>query len=92
MKKLTELCLGLVLALAGCATVNIPSQRAAWADSLRQQISQATDTNFVYVPVADREEMKIAEALAHRQGKYTQRVQRDGKTLICVFIYGPNSF
>jgi len=93
MKKLRFPCLAaLVLLLASCTTVNIPPERAVWAESVRQQITQATDTNFAYVPVGDTEQTKIAEWLAHHQGKYTQRVKRGGKTFVCVFTYGPNSF
>jgi hypothetical protein len=83
---------GLVLLLAGCATVNIRPEQAAWAESVKEQITQATDTHYVYVAVTDTEEMGIAESLAHQQGKYTQRIKRDGKTLVCVFTYGPKSF
>lgn len=83
---------GLVLLLASCTTLIIPPERAVWAESVRQQITQATETNFAYVAVGDTEETKIAERLAHQQGKYTQCVKRDGKTFVCVFTYGPNSF
>ncbi len=80
------------LLLAGCTTVNIPPEKLAWARQVEHQVAEATDTHYIYVPVADEQEMKMAESLAHQKGKYTQRIKRDGKTLICVFTYAPNSF
>jgi hypothetical protein len=87
MKKRTLVWLaGLVLLLADCATINIPPEKAAWAESVRQQITEATDTHYIYIPVADKEEMKVVEDLAFKQGKSTQRIKNDGKTTACVFI------
>jgi hypothetical protein len=61
-------------------------QYPAGEGSVRQQITEATDTHYIYIPVADKEEMKVVEDLAFKQGKSTQRIKNDGKTTACVFI------
>jgi hypothetical protein len=76
----------------GCATFEVPPQKAAWAESVRQQIAAANETNYVYVAVADKEEARIVEKLAFKQGKETQQVQRNGQMAQCVFVYGPEQF
>ncbi len=87
MKKLRYSCLaGLVLLLVGCTTVNIPPEQAAWAESVKQQIVQATDTHYVYIPVADKHQMQIVEYLAFKQSKSSQRIKKDGKVTECVFV------
>jgi hypothetical protein len=77
---------GLVLLLAGCATIKIPPERAAWAESVRWQISEVSATNFIYIPVETKEERDIVETLAFKQGKSTQRIKKDGKITECVFV------
>jgi hypothetical protein len=85
--KAEFLCLaGLVLLVAGCAMVNIPPEQAAWAESVRQEIAQATETHYAYIPVADKRERNIVEAMAFKQGKSTQRIKKDGKVTECVFV------
>jgi hypothetical protein len=84
--KVKSSCLaGLALLLAGCTTINIPPERAAWAESVCQQIAQASDSHFVYIPVENKEERDIVETLAFKQGKSTQRIKKDGKITECVF-------
>lgn len=77
----------LLLPLAGCATFNIPPEQAAWAESVRREIVQATETHYVYIPVADKQQMAIVEDLAFRVGKQTQRIKKDGQTTECVFVF-----
>ncbi|MBI4664048.1 MAG: hypothetical protein HY735_35070 [Verrucomicrobia bacterium] len=73
--------------LVGCTTVRIPPEQTAWADSVRQQIAQATETRYVYIPVADQQQRDIVEDLASRQGKQTQRIKKDGQMMECVFLF-----
>jgi hypothetical protein len=88
MKTLKCPCVAaLVLLLVGCTTVNIPSERATWAESVKQQIAQASDSHYAYIPVENRQEMDIVEALAFKQGKSTQRIKQDGKIIECVFVF-----
>jgi hypothetical protein len=88
MKKLRFPCLaGLVLLLVGCTTVTIPPEQAAWAESVKQQIAQATDIYYVYIPVADKQQMKILEHLAFKQYKSTQRIKKDDKVTECIFVF-----
>ena len=77
---------GLVFLLASCATIKIPPERAAWAESVRRQISEVSATNFIYIPVENKEERDIIETLAFKQGKSTQRIKKDGKITECVFV------
>jgi hypothetical protein len=79
--------LGLALLVAGCTTVNIPPERAAWAEAVCGQIAQASDTHFVYIPVENKEERDMVETLAFKQGKSTQRIKKDGKITECVFVF-----
>ena len=88
MKKLKFPCLArLILLLASCSTVSIPPERAGWAESVRQQIAQASTTHYVYIPVRDKQEMDIVESLAFKQGKSTQRIKQDGQITECVFVF-----
>jgi hypothetical protein len=75
----------LLLLLAGCTTINVPPEQAAWAESVRQEIAQATETHYVYIAVADKQQMAIVEDLAFRQGKQTQRIKKNGRITECVF-------
>ena len=77
-----------VLSLVGCATVEVPPERVAWARSVREEIAAANETNYVYVRVANKEEMKIVEKLAFEGRKETQRVERNGEMMECVFVFG----
>ena len=87
LKRSIFLCpLGLLLSLAGCTTVPIPPDQAAWAESVSRQIAQATDTHYVYIPVADKQQLGIVESLAFKQCKATQRIKKDGKITECVFV------
>jgi hypothetical protein len=76
----------LAFLLAGCSTIKIPPERAAWAESVRWQISEVSDTHFIYIPVETKEEGDIIETLAFKQGKSTQRIKKDGKITECVFV------
>ena len=76
-----------LILLAGCTTVQIPPEQAAWAESVKQQIAQATDTYYVFIPVADKQQRDIVEYLAFRQGKQAQRSKVDGKLIECVFVF-----
>ncbi len=73
--------------LAGCTTVEIPPEHAAWAESVKQQIARATDTQYVYIPVADKQQRDIVEYLAFRQGRQAQRIKKDGKITECIFVF-----
>jgi hypothetical protein len=88
MKKLTFAFLaGLVLLLVGCTTVSIQPEQAAWAESGGRQIAQASDSHDVYIPVEDKQEMEIVEALAFKMGRQTQRIKKDGKITERVFVF-----
>jgi hypothetical protein len=78
---------GFALLVPGCTTVDIPPERAAWAEAVRGQIAQASETNYVYIPIENREERDIVEILAFKQGKSTQRIKEDGKITECVFVF-----
>lgn len=71
----------------GCTTVDIPREKTVWAQSVDQQITEATVSHYVYIPVADREEMNIVEYLAFKRGKQTQRIKQNGKITECVFVF-----
>lgn len=79
----------LALLLVGCASIEIPPEKTVWAHSVSAQIAQASSTHYVYVPVADKQERKIVEYLADKQGKWTQRISQHGETVVCVFVYEP---
>lgn len=75
------------LLLTGCAAIEIPPEKSAWAERVRREISSASETNYVYVRVEDKQEIKIVERLAVQQGKETQSVKRDDGTAVCVFRF-----
>ena len=77
------------LLFVGCATVQIPPGKNAWAHSVSEQVAQASLSHYVYIPVADKQELKIVEFLGEQQGKWTQRISEHGKTSVCVFVYEP---
>ena len=79
----------MALLLAGCASVEIPPEKAAWAHSVREQIAEASSSHYVYVLVAHKQDRKIVEFLAYKQGKWTQHTSQRGKTVVCVFVYEP---
>ncbi len=82
----------LAFLLVGCTTLQIPPEKAAWAESVRQQIALANETNYVYVAVANKEDAKLVERLASRQGKETQKIKRNGQLTECVFTFGPERY
>jgi hypothetical protein len=82
----------LALFLMSCVTAEIPPEKAVWADGVRAQIALASETNYVYVPVANKQETKIVERLAFKQGKDSQQTERDGGMAVCVFVYDRERF
>ena len=76
----------LLLMVAGCTTVHIPPEQAVWAASVKQQIAQATASHYVYIPVADKQQMQLVEDLAFQQCKSAQRIKSEGKLMECVFV------
>jgi hypothetical protein len=87
MKVMRPAAVAITLLLAGCASVAIPPEQTAWAESVRRQIAQATDTHYVYIPVENKQQRDIVEALAFKQGKQTQRIKKDGKVTECIFVF-----
>ena len=73
--------------LPGCTSVEIPPEKSAWAETVRQRILQANATNYVFITVADKEQRDILEYLAFKQGKATQRIKKDGQLTECVFEF-----
>lgn len=87
MKMMLPAAVAITLFLTGCTSVAIPPEQAAWVESVRRQIAQATETHYVYIPVEDRQQRDIVETLAFKQGKSTQRIKKDGKVTECVFVF-----
>ena len=58
-------------ALVQAATPALIFVLGAWllAESVRRQVAQASSTRYVYIPVADKQEMEIVESSAFKQGK-----------------------
>ena len=75
------------LLLVGCVTVDIPPEKAAWAEVVRREIAAANETNYVYVAVADAQEVKLVERLAFQHGKETQRMGGTNRNSVCVFRF-----